>query len=253
MTSGPRATGDPSPLWRRGRLFLFAGLLCALASAPPAHGAFRLIGLSIEDAATREVVERYSLARQLPPVRFPGTLRITEWLLERPAFAATLARHLHPPLERYHLTDKGNGRYEVDDLGALRGELRLVARGLDRRVYLCEGEFRSLAHLLKLSGTMVFTLEYREIRQDNGPSIEVTPQLFVRLNNILAHGMLKVLAPLLNGVIDRRVGNLTTATQIVSQRLTSDPGGLYREIQTWPEVRPEELEAYRLAFSIGGG
>ena len=120
-------------------------------------------------------------------------------------------------------------------------------------MYLCEGEFRSLAHLLKLSGTMVFTLEYREITQDNGPSIEVTPQLFVRLNNILAHGMLKVLAPLLNGVIDRRVGNLTTATQIVSQRLASDPGGLYREIQTWPEVRPEELEAYRLAFSIGGG
>jgi hypothetical protein len=253
MTSSPRATGDSSPLWRRVRLFLSAGLLCALVSAAPAHGAFRLIGLSIEDAATREVVEGHSLARQLPPVRFPGTLRATEWLLERPAFAATLARHLHPPLERYHLTDKGNGRYEVDDLGALRGELRLVARGLDRRVYLCEGEFRSLAHLLKLSGTMVFTLEYREITQDNGPYIEVTPQLFVRLNNILAHGMLKVLAPLLDGVIDRRVGNLTTATQIVSQRLISDPGGLYREIQTWPEVRPEELEAYRLAFSIGGG
>jgi hypothetical protein len=253
MTSSSTTAGDPSPLWRRGRLLLFAGLLFSLASAAPAHGVFRLIGLTIEDAATREVVERYSLARQLPPVRFPGTLRTTEWLLERPAFAATLARHLHPPLERYHITDKGNGRYEVDDLGALRGELRLVAQGLDRRVYLCEGEFRSLAQILKLSGTMVFTLEYREITQDNGPYIEVTPQLFVRLNNILAHGMLKVLAPLLNGVIDRRVGNLTTATQIVSQRLMSDPDGLYREIQTWPEVRPEELEAYRLAFSIGGG
>ena len=68
-----------------------------------------------------EMLDRAIEARQVPPVRFPGTLRITEWLLERPAFAATLARHLHPPLERYHLTDKGNGRYEVDDLGALRG------------------------------------------------------------------------------------------------------------------------------------
>ena len=240
-------SGVPSAFFRRGRSTRIVALLL-LALATQASGAFRLIGLAIEDPATREVVERYTLARQLKPVRFIGTLKTTDWMMDRPPFAATLARHLHPPMERYHITDKGNGLYEVDDLGALRGSVRLIARGPERRVYFVEGQFRSLAHLLKLSGSMVFTLEYRERWEGNESYVEVDPQLFLRLDNIVAHGILKVLAPLLHGIIDRRVGNLTAAAQIVSQRLTKDPKGLYRELRTWSDVRPEELDEYRRAF-----
>ncbi|OGB91327.1 MAG: hypothetical protein A3G35_03890 [candidate division NC10 bacterium RIFCSPLOWO2_12_FULL_66_18] len=240
-------SGVPGAFPRRNRsIWIVALLLLTLASQ--AAGAFRLIGLAIEDSATREVVERYTLARQLKPVRFIGSIKTTDWMMDRPPFAATLARHLHPPMERYRITEKGNGQYEVDDLGALRGTVRLIARGPERRIYFVEGQFRSLAHLLKLSGSMVFTLEYRERWEGNEPYVEVDPQLFLRLDNVVAHGILKVLAPLLHGIIDRRVANLTAAAQIVSQRLTKDPQGLYQEIRTWPDVRPEELVEYRRAF-----
>ena len=232
---------------RRGRSSWMVALLL-LALATQASGAFRLIGLAIEDPATREVVERYTLARQLKTVRVIGTLKTTDWVMDRPPFAATLARHLHPSMERYRITEKGNGQYEVDDLGALRGTVRLIARGPERRIYFVEGQFRSLAHLLKLSGSMVFTLEYRERWEGNESYVEVDPQLFLRLDNVVAHGILKVLAPLLHGIIDRRVGNLTAAAQIVSQRLTKDPKGLYQELRTWSDVRPEELDEYRRAF-----
>lgn len=237
---------------RLGRLFWIAGLLL-LALVAQARGAFTLVGLVIDDAGTREVVERYTLARRLKTVRFVGTLKTTEWLLDRPPFAATLARHLHPPLEQYHITDKGNGYYEVDDLGALRGRLRLIARAPERRIYFSEGQFRSLAHLLRLTGNMVFALEYRERWEGNESYVEVEPQLFVKLDNVVAHGILRLLAPLLHGVIDRRVANLTAATQLVGQRLAKDPRGLYREMRTWPEVRSAELEEYRRAFGIGEG
>jgi hypothetical protein len=222
----------------------------ALLLATQARGASTIIGLAVDDAATREVVERYTLARQLKTARFIGTLKNTEWIMDRPSFAATLARHLHPPLEGYHITDKGNGFYAVDDMGALRGSLRLVARAPERRIYFVGGEFRSLAHLLKLSGSMVFTLEYRERTDGNESYVEVDPQLFLRLDSVVAHGILKVLAPLLHGIIDRRVGNLTAAAQVVSQRMTKDPQGLYQEIRTWSDVRPEELEDFRQAFRI---
>ncbi len=218
--------------------------------ATQARGASTLIGLPITDPATREVVEGYTLARQLQTVRFIGTLKTADWVMDRPPFAATLARHLHPPLERYHLTDKGNGVYAVDDLGALRGSLRLVTRGPERRIYFVEGQFRSLAHLLKLSGSMVFTLAYRERWEGDESYVEVDPQLYLRLDNVVAHGILKVLAPLLHGIIDRRAASLTAAAQAVSQRLTKNPAGLYREIQKWPDVRPEELAEYRQAFRI---
>ncbi len=51
-------------------------------------------------------------------------------------------------------------------------------------------------------------------------------------------------------VIDRRVANLTAATQVVGERISRDPRGLYREMQTWSDIRPEDLEAYRQAFVL---
>ena len=213
-----------------------------------AQAAFTLIGLTIDDSATRNIVEGRTLARDLPPVRFPGTIRIADWLLDRPALATALARHLYPPLERYHVKPLENGTYEVNDLGALRGSFRLVARGDNRRVYLVQGEFRSLAHILKLSGGMVFTLEFRELQQGGGVYLDIVPQLYLRLDNIVAHGLLRILSPLLNGIIDRRVANLTAATQVVGERMTRDPAGLYHEMRSWPDVTPGEIEEYRQAF-----
>jgi len=226
------------------------GLLLLLTSQ--ARGVSTLVGLPINDSATREVVEGYTLARQLKTVRFIGTVKNTDWMLDRPPFAATLARHLDSSLERYHITEQQDGTYAVDDMGALRGSVRLVAHAAERRVYFVEGEFRSLAHILRLSGSMVFTLEYRERFDGNESYVEVEPQLFLRLNNVVAHGILKILAPLLHGVIDRRAANLTQAAQIVSQRLTKDPQGLYQEIRTWPDVRSEDLEQFRQTFHIAG-
>jgi hypothetical protein len=218
--------------------------------ASVAEATFTLIGFTIEDPATRDVVERYTLARTLQPVRFLGTVRSADVLLDRPTLAAALARHLHPPLERYQIAMRDDGSFAVNDLGNLRGSLRLVARGANRRVYFCQGEFRSLAHILRLSGGMVFTLEYLDSRQGADPAVEVTPQLYVRLDNVLAHGMLTIISPLLHGVIDRRVANLTLATQAIGERITRDPEGLYREMQTWQDILPEDVEAYRQAFVI---
>jgi hypothetical protein len=232
--------------WTGCRLWFIALLMLTLTSF--AQAAFTLIGLTIDDSATRKIVEGRSLARDLSPVRFPGTVRMVDWLLDRPRLAATLARHLCPPLERYHVKPQEDGTYEVNDLGALRGSFRLVARGENRRVYLVLGEFRSLAQILKLSGGMVFTLEFRELQQGSEARLEIAPQLYLRLENILAHGLLKVLSPLLNGIIDRRVGNLTAAAQAVGERMTRDPAGLYREMRSWPDVTPGELEEYRQAF-----
>jgi hypothetical protein len=197
------------------------------------------------------VVEHATLERPLPPVRFAGPAWRVDWLLDHPTLAATLARHLHPPLEQYQITDLGEGRFDVTDLGALRGHFRLVARAADRRVYLCQGHFRSLAHLLNLSGGMVFALEYREAPGGTGRQTVVTPRLYLRLDNVLAHGLLKLLSPLIHGTIDRRAANLAAATQVVAERLVRDPWGLYREMQTWPDARPEDLETFRLALISG--
>ena len=80
----------PAGRWK-GRLAALAA--CVLILASVAEAVFTLNGLTVSDPLTREVVERYTLARNLQPVRFLGTMRVADWLLDRPDLAATLARH----------------------------------------------------------------------------------------------------------------------------------------------------------------
>ncbi len=235
---------------RRGRLWIVPALVAFLASVGEAN--FRLGGLAVDDPSTREVVERHTLARKLRTVRVAGSVRTAEWLLDRPRLAATLARHLHPGMEPYHVVRRDDGSFDVSDVSALRGSFRLVTRGENRRVYYCQGQFRSLAHLLQLTGNMVFTLEYRDVRDGAHGAVDVAPQLYVRLDSILAHGLMAVLGPLLDGVIDRRVASITTASQSVAARIARDPERLYHEMATWKDIAPDDLEAYRTMFVEGG-
>lgn len=213
-----------------------------------ALGAFALIGLQIDDAPTQAVVEGYTLMRPISPVTFQGTDTITEWLLNHPIAAATLARHLYPPLEKYQVTERSDGRYDVSDLTSLRGHFREVGRGPGRRVFYCHGQFRSLSYILSMSGAMVFTLEHRSLTAGPEARAEVAPHLYLRLDNVLAHGTLKLLSPLIHAIIDRRTANLAAATKAVGERIFLDPIMLYHEMRTWPDARPADLEAFRRAF-----
>ena len=228
---------------RMGRPVVILALAISLVSA--ADATFSLIGLAIDDPAVRDVVDQYTLFRDLQPIRYLGTARATDWLLDRPDLAAALARHLYPPVERYHVSMRDDGSFDVTDLHALRGSFRLVARGDHRRVYFCRGTFRSLSRILEITGEMVITLEYHDTRQGEDPAVEVASQLYVRLDNIVAHGVSKIVAPLLHKVIDRRVANLTAATQLIGERIARDPERLYGEMQAWTDLRPEDLAAFR--------
>ncbi len=222
-----------------------ATILIAAAVAALAHAAVTLGSVDIADPAAEAVIAAPTVVRALPPVRIPSTLRTIEWLLDHPTIAATLARHLYAELERYHVMQQPDGTFEVNDQKSLRGTFRLLARRGTYRVYFCEGEFRSLSWLMKLTGNMVFTLDYRE--PDTGMS-EISPELYVRLNNVVAHGVVKMLGPLLNGIIDRRVASLTKASLAVGERITRDPAGLFREMQAWPDVRKEDLDEFQRTF-----
>ena len=239
-----------------------AGLVLLLVLAAPlaARGAedeketrppLRLLDFEIEDAAVRRVVEEHTLSRALEAVRFVGRREDEEFLLERLPLAAALARHLHPPLEPYNVTEKGPGLYDVDDRGALRGHLRLVARAPGRRVYFAEGQFMSLAHLIRFSGAMVITLCYSEEKAPGEAALRNEPHLYVRIDNVLVHGLMKLLSPLIHGIIDRRVATLAAAAETVSARLTRDPAGLHQEMKTWPDVTDAQHADFRRHFGLG--
>jgi hypothetical protein len=207
-----------------------------------------LVSDAIDDPQIRQIISQPSLHRQIPPIRFAGDRRTYEFLVTHPPLATQLARRMHPPLERYTVTQVGDGVYTVEDRGALRGEARLIAVTGDRRIYRFHGEFRSLANLLHFSGRMVLILRYREVREGGRTSMESDPDFYLRIDHPFFHVMSKLLSPLISGLIDRRVNMIVDATRKLFDQVQSDPKGLFQQMNTWPEVAPADLEAYRHAL-----
>jgi len=139
--------------------------------------------------------------------------------------------------------------YEVDDGGLLRGELRLLATAGNRRVYLGNGQARSLAPLIRLTGRMVVLLEFRPGTSRVDPSVDTTSHIFLRLEGGLMKAMAKALAPLIWRMADRRITTLGDAAGMVATRIASDPRSLYAEMKGWTDLRAEDVEAYRKTFA----
>lgn len=223
------------------------GLSTALASATELTPVLKP-GVAIDDSQTLEIIAQPTLRRQIPPIRVVGDRRTYEFLVTRPPLATQLARRLHPPLERYTVTQIGEGVYTVEDRGALRGEARLIAATGDQRIYRFQGEFRSLANFLRFTGRMVLILHYREVREGGRTSMESDPDFYLRIDHLFFHVMTKLLSPLITSLIDRRVNMIVEATRTLFDQVQTDPKGLYRQMSTWPEVHSADLEAYRHAF-----
>lgn len=74
------------------------------------------------------------------------------------------------------------------------------------------------------------------------------PDFYLRIDHPFFHVMTKLLAPVIGGLIDRRVNMIVEATRKLFDQVQSDPKGLYQQMDTWPEIQPTELEAFRQAF-----
>ena len=230
------------------RTLHFAGLSAALASATELKPALQP-SLTIDDPQTREIIAQPTLRRQIPPIRFAGDRRTYEFLVTHPPLATQLARRLHQPLERYTVTQVVEGVYTVEDHGALRGEARLIAATGDQRIYRFQGEFRSLANLLRFTGRMVLILRYREVREGSRTYMDSDPDFYLRIDHPFFHVMTKLLSPLIISLIDRRMNMIVEATSKLFDQAWTDPKGLYQRMATWPEVQRADLEAYRHAFA----
>lgn len=203
-------------------------VLCSSALAGSDAGRPLVSPVGVTDPAARQIMAQPTLRHALPPLRLAGSRRAYEFLLDHPVLALQLARRLHPPMQRYTMTQVAEGQYHVEALGALRGTAQLILTEPGQRAYRVEGKFHSLANLLRFSGRMVATLDYRERREQNSGSMEIDPLVYLRIDNVVLGLMTQLLTPLVSRLIDRRVEMVAEGGRIVLARVTDDPGGLYR-------------------------
>jgi hypothetical protein len=224
-----------------------AALVAAAPAATRAAEGLDPLLAGLRDAWARQVVREPTLVRPPLPIAIRGSVKTFQFLLDRPAFAARLARHLHPPLS-YRVVEKGPKVFDVDDGGLVRGELRLVADAGNRRVYLGNGQARSVGQIIRLAGRMVVLLEYQPGKGEGAPLVEATSHMFLHVEGAVMRVIAKALSRLVWGIAERRVEVLGQAAGMVAERIARDPRSLFDEMRGWPDLRPEDLEDYRRTF-----
>ncbi len=211
-----------------------------------------LVDFEIEDAAVRRVIQGTTVSRAVEPTRFPGKAAYEEFLLDHLPLSAALGRRLYPPLDPYRVSERGPGVWAVEESDSIRGQTRLVAAAPGRRVYITEGEFRSLAQLIRFEGAMVITLRYWEDEDAGQTYLHNEPHVYVRIENLFLRGLAKLFSPIVRGIIERRVARLAGAASAVSARLMQNPKVLYEEMEGWPEVSDKDRAEFRRYFQIEG-
>lgn len=242
---------------------LVVGLFVLLCTVPLANLPAALVsptkaeavpegGMALEDPEIRGILAQPTLHRQIPRIRFASDRRTYEFLASHPPLASQLAKRLQPQLEGYIVTRVEQGVYTIEDGGALRGEARLIAATGDQHIYRFQGEFRSLANLLHFTGRMVVIFRYREVRDGSRSYIDSDPNFYLRIDHLFFHVITKLLSPAITSIVDRRVKMIVEASHKLFDQIRTDPDGLYRQMSTWPEVHPEDLEAFRQTFLSRG-
>ncbi|MGH7429770.1 MAG: hypothetical protein ACREJ4_15645, partial [Candidatus Methylomirabilaceae bacterium] len=80
--------------------------------------------------------------------------------------------------------------------------------------------------------------------------MESDPDFYLRIDHLFYGFMVRLLTPLINVLIDRRINMIAEATGKLFDEVINEPEVLYREMASWSEVRPQDLEAYRRALLL---
>jgi len=237
----------------RTALWLAAGALSLIGvpagSAAPAdpcrlgaeHGghAFPVEGL---DSSARcrlaSVVNDFTTTEILGPTRTTVSPQLYEQLLDRPVLLAALANRLG--LGAYRVVPRGPRGFWVDDGEGTRGVFTFEYRDPTRRIYHVDGSHEGRL-FPRVMGKAVLFLSIRPAPVPDGRAgIEAAMVTYTRLNDPVLAGLVRLLRPLVSGVVTRTITKGFSVANHLADLITKEPERIAREVRTLPLLSPEE-------------
>ena len=196
--------------------------------------------------ALKEVVEDYTIHREISGIRLKGRQEVFEYLLDHPHFAATLARSAG--VLKYTVERRGEGEYWADDHKGITGRLAVLQAEVGRRIFYAEGTYDK--GVLRIPGRMAMVMTYGEQGdQGDSPYVEGTLSGYIKLDSFLFDPMARLFRPLVAGVMEKRVTRFFRKADRLLEILYRDPEFLMGQLP--PGEWEEEIEALRSLLKHG--
>jgi len=181
----------------------------------------------------RDVVTRPLVARQINGITYKSRPEIFHYLLDHPDFAANMSRAIK--VGKYRVTPVSGG-YDADDGRGVHGFLKPVYADAQRRIFYLAGRYDPPL-FPSMAGRAVLVLDALHVAGPDGTNRAVVTVIgFLKVDNVLARIVAKVLRDFTQTAVDRKVQRFFRHVEKVSVRAADDPAGLAQEIQRHPEL-----------------
>lgn len=226
-TSGPAATGAITvhPAWNHS---------IPLAALTPQ--ALALVS---------DVIGHAVLSHRVAGITYRSRKAVFEFLIERPEFAAAVAKALR--VGEYQIARTPDG-YRGDDLRGARGLIRILYSDETRRIYYLEGSY-SHRLLPTINGRILIVAETRHHTSAGGESYAETDLTgYLRLDSAITELLATITRPIAEAAVDQKVKRLFRTIARVSQQAHDDPEGFFETLIRHPDLEQETLRSFRDAL-----
>jgi len=187
------------------------------------------------------IVDDYTTANKIGPVRTALTEALYTYLLDRPPTAAALINRLD--LGLYKSEIRGPGLYWGDDGEGTRGLVHLVYHDRTSRIYYLEGTHHSRL-LPSLTGRAVVLLRTKSVREPEGTEVmDTTMVSYMKVDNRFVSGLLSLLRPLIGGTVEQKLAKGLDTVNSLGLEMRRHPDRVLSEA-----MDPPALDAADLAF-----
>jgi hypothetical protein len=240
------------PSWKCSKIGMLMVILCLAACPGPTWAAACVItsqhaGVTfpVEKVDSdwvcriKSIVENYTTANKIGPLKTATTESMYFYLLNRPPIAAALINRLD--LAPYKAETRGPGRWWGNDGDGTEGMVELVYHDQSSRVYYLEGTHHSRL-LPNLSGKAVVFLRTNPIKDSNGvESMESTMVSYTKLDNRVLSGLVSLLRPLIGGTVARKLSKGVDVVNRLGLEMRQHPDRVLFEAMDPPPLPPEDV------------
>ncbi|MFQ5848218.1 MAG: hypothetical protein ACE5IQ_11185 [Candidatus Methylomirabilales bacterium] len=188
----------------------------------------------------KEVVEDFTLHREMSGLRVLGRQAVFELLLTHPDFAASLARAAG--VLKYTVKRQGVAAYWANDHKGITGRLEILQAEAGQMVLYAQGRYKK--GIIRIPGRLAMVVHSTEGKNPDGPYVENSLSGYVRVDGALLDPLARLFRPLVVRIMEKRVHWFFRKVNKLMKRLRTDPEAILQKLD--PDAWREEIAELRL-------
>ncbi len=192
----------------------------------------------------KEILASHAIFRAFQDIEFKNNISIARFMMDHPVFLSAALKAMK--IRDYSVKYGDDGMYIFDDRKGIFAKFEVIYTAHGKRYYY--GTVKHQGIFLKLLGRGTVFLEFRG-EAGNTPKTYINANVYGKIDNVFIELLLKILKPIVNPIIDKKVYKFIHEAQRLALQITTHPDKVYEAIKKSALVDAKELAEFHKLIS----